>query len=280
MRLGAQAAGAALGMAGAYYTRGRGFLPWLLGGIAVGFGANLVKMGLSYYVMPAVLTVDNPTDKTLANRLFPLEQTKLQDTVTKFLEEKTKAQGTLETYTPGSPLDNPQTPAQGVVYLGKARKAPGQGNTLGAAAPKLVATGRLGKCNGCGGSNGCWTSCPDLKLCSECGAEDPVAMRCKVVVEAGSDIVALASAANVDINQVNALNGGGGPDTYWVVGNTVTLPYAMCTFIQHSTPSPIDVAVPAVPPMTAEETALIATPALAYPTVAGIAAENEAILYR
>lgn len=267
MRLGVQAAGAAVGMAGAYYARGRGFLPWLLGGVAVGFASNLVRMGLNYYVMPAILTVENPTDKTLANRLYPLEQTKIQDKVVAFLDARTKGQqSTIEQYTPTSPLDpTALPPGEGVVYLGKGRKAPEQGNGLGTVASKLVSTGRLGKCGGCGGNGGCYTSCPDLKLCGECGTDNPTAMRCTVTVEAGTDVVALAVAAGVDIEAVNALNGGGDPSTYWAPGARVELPYALCTYLQSN---------PNLP-----DQGPIATPALAYATVAGVN-ENEAILYR
>jgi hypothetical protein len=82
-RLGAQAAGGLGAMALAYATRGRGVIPWLLGGTAIGFGANLTQMLFNYWLMPLIFRVkkETPSEPNLGNRLYPLEQDFVQDTV-------------------------------------------------------------------------------------------------------------------------------------------------------------------------------------------------------
>jgi hypothetical protein len=122
LRLGVQAAGAVAGIAGASMTSGP--VAWLLGGLSIGFGANLVRMGLNYYVMPMILPVEDASNKTLGNRLYPLEQEAVQTKVTAYLEAKQKAQ--LAEQTPISPLNSsPPTIVEGadpgMVYLGSRR---------------------------------------------------------------------------------------------------------------------------------------------------------------
>jgi hypothetical protein len=260
-RLGAQAGGGVIALAATYYSRGRGILPFVLGGITIGFVGNLGKMLVNWYIIPAVGVVDDYSKKSFWNRMYPVEQKKPQDTVAAYFENKNKAQEASDeaAYTPVSPLSSAGLPpAEGPMYLGKAREAAEQGN--------LVATGRLGACGSCNGMNGCYSSCPDLVLCDECGSEGLVARRCAYTVKQGDDLYAMARSAGVDINQVNALNGGGDPSTYWTPGARVILPFAMCMYLEReSTPSiPADdmttkVVEPEQPP---PEPVLTATPAL------------------
>lgn len=241
MRLGVQAAGAVGGLALSYAVRGRGVLTFLASGIAIGFGVNLVRMGLNYYLMPAVLKVENFADKNLGNRLYPLEQQSVQEQVTKYLQAKNEGQTAEQT--PVSPLTPVTTPATGVAYLGKGGNGAANGSALGkaheasvsngnglGAAQQIVATGRLGTCSSCGGNGGCYKGCSTLKLCPDCPSGN-VAMTCEYVVQEGDDLTALATAADVDIALIQAMNDG----DFWQPGNTVTMPYAMCVYLQHGT---------------------------------------------
>lgn len=59
-----------------------------------------------------------------------------------------------------------------------------------------------------------------------------VASACEYNVEEGDDLDALCKVARVEVEKVNALNGGREPDEYFVVGNTVRLPRKICLLLE------------------------------------------------
>jgi hypothetical protein len=249
MRLGAQAVGGVVSLGIAYYARGRTLIPFLFSGVALGFGAKLVSQVLDWYLMPALFKVDDWGKPTFGNRMYALEQ----DTVQKQLEAAIKSKSTsqLETDIPSAPGVQPVSPilslgaqpqpTNGSTPQGKASAA-SDGN-LGARA--LIPTGRVGMCASCNGMNGCYASCPDLVLCSECPGTS--ARRCSYPVKAGEDLYALVNAAGVDINQVSAMNEGGDPSVYWQPGNVVELPFALCTYLSQRDGGPSADYVPEAP---------------------------------
>jgi hypothetical protein len=226
-RLGGQAGGAVAGMALAYVTRGRGVVPWLLGGIAVGFGSNLVKQLWDWYAAPAILKVDpaNAGQPTMGNRLYSLEQGWIQDNVATMFENwktNTLAPGQQDPPVIASP--SPPSAAGPVYTLGR----PGQ------AARSIVRTGRVGTCSDCGCSDGCYSNCPTL--CPNCPEFNQNTM-CQYTVQPGDDIATFASAGGVSVEQISALN----PNTPWTPGARVFLPYGICSAMEKGnfTPSPV-----------------------------------------
>lgn len=242
-RLGAQAAGGVGAIGLAYLARGRSFLPFLFGGTAVGFFANLTKELINWWAMPMILKTKLPTEATLANRMYPLEQKDIQDSVAAIFE-KYMDNAVLAANQPatGDPIVPSVAPGSGRSMLGqrqqyaghmvgKARTQAEAGNGQ-VGRPVLVPTGRLGMCDTCGGDNGCWSDCEDLTLCGDCG-DNLVARRCEYVVQPGDpDAIELARGLNIDMAQINALNPPGDPSVYWVAGKHVVLPYAMCVALQ------------------------------------------------
>lgn len=248
MRLGVQAAGALAGIGGAYLAGKRGgrILPWALGGAAVGFGANLAKQLLVWWVLPAVLKV--PLDANgqpdyskpgLANRLVPLEQKALQDTIDG-LWEKWNLVADLKAGQDPTPLI--QSPlgdqTNNLLTLGGAT---GNGPLPVAGRPYWVGQpGAVGSCMSCGGMQGHWSNCPSN--CPDCpggsgipgggdgGSRDGggYPQLCEYTVQRGDSLEALLAATGLSMNEVANLNGGGLPTTWWTPGNTVTLPVAMC----------------------------------------------------
>jgi hypothetical protein len=248
-RLGAQAAGGLGAMALAYVARGRSIFPWLLGGTAVGFFANLTKQLLNWYAMPMVFRVASPNEATFANRMYPLEQRSIQDEVDALFENfaSTPALAANQQDPPLVASPRPGGAGSSPVYtlgrrgngLGKARTQAEVGNGQ-VGQPVLVPTGRLGMCESCGGDNGCWSHCSDLTLCGDCG-DEPVARRCEYTVQPGDLPVAeLATRYGVDVSQVGALN----PPNYWLAGNRVVLPYAMCRAMERSSLSGVPAGAP------------------------------------
>jgi len=236
MRLGVQAGGAVGAMILTYLTRRGNILPWLFGGTSVGFGANLGKQLTDWWFMPTVFKVQAPTEVSFANRMFPMEQSSVQDEIDKIFENwaatTTLAEGQTDTPVIQSPLGGPGGPAY---TLGKARSGqyPQPGTlTAQSRGQEFVRTGRLGKCETCGGYNGCWSGCEDYNCvpCNEGGSVG--AQKCHYTVQPGDDFAALASAARIDISMVNGLNGGGDHTSYWKLGNKVTLPFALCRHIE------------------------------------------------
>jgi hypothetical protein len=234
-RLGAQAAGGVAGVALAYAVRGKSILPFLVGGTAVGFFANLTKMLANWYAMPMILPVKAGSEATFANRMYPLEQKSVQDVVDQlFTNWATTVNLNLNQQDPPQIVGVAPIPTTGPAYTlgrkpngngvpsGKARAQAANGN-----GPVIVPTGRLGMCQSCGGEGGCWDHCPDLTLCGDC--PDKVARRCEYTMQPGDDMAAMASLYGIDVNQVAGLNNGqlgAGP------GTKVVLPYAMCRALE------------------------------------------------
>jgi hypothetical protein len=238
-RLGAQAAGGLVGMGLAYATRGRGIIPWLLGGIAIGFGSNITLNLIEWWLMPLLFKVKSPNEASLANRMYSLEQKSAQDVVDSIfqnwqlaanLNNNQMATPVVVGVVPAAPSGPVYTlgargPAQAGVPAGKAQTPGEVGNQ-----PALVKTGRLGMCESCGGEGGCWSSCPDLTLCGDCPGL--TARMCTYEVQPGDDLNVLTSQLGIDVSQVSALNSPGNPSAYWLAGRTVTLPYAFCRGLQ------------------------------------------------
>lgn len=282
IRLGVQAGGAVVAMILAYLTRRGRTLPWLFGGVSVGFGANLLQQLTTWWVMPMLLKVpeDKPGEESLANRLYSLEQGHYQDEVDKVFENW----GAVPALSAGQ-AETPQiqapVPAGGAGFLGKGRSGKQANGQLAAAdlerarSEGFFLTGRLGKCASCGGQGGCWASCHDLgEDCGPCagpGIRD--AKQCRYTVCDSDNLYVMAQAASVDINAVAALNGGGTPDSFWIPGNGVVLPYSMCKYIEKrdnggGMKPPISVppggpsAFPAVPGMPSPPGAPFGTPSM------------------
>lgn len=216
-RLGGQAGGAVAGMALAYVTRGRGVVPWMLGGIAVGFGANLVKQLWDWYLAPAVMKVEqaDANKASIGNRLYSLEQNYIQESVAKYFATRPF---------PGSLAPGQQTPpvisspmtagGGGGIYTLAGQQGVGR---PGQNARTVVRTGRVGTCAECGCSDGCYSNCPTL--CPGC-AEFNQNTQCRYQVQPSDDINAFAAAGGVTVAQIEAIN----PPGAWAPGNTVFLP--------------------------------------------------------
>lgn len=275
MRLGAQAAGAVVSMALAYWTRNGNILPWLFGGTAVGFGANLLKQLTDWYVMPFAFKVDDPTEESFANRMFPLEQDAIQSEVDTMFENWATVPALLAGQSEAAPaIQSPLAqPGSGVYTLGKA----GSGNGLSqlqplGARPDLRTSSKrqfigkphmLGKrCDGCGGYGGCWADCSTHTGYVEADCTD--CKQCAYVVQPGDDLGQILSASNTGVGAVRALNGGQDAGTFWRPGNRVVLPYEACMVVSgmpsnnggvvpsQSMPSSLPQGIPAqsVPPAT------------------------------
>lgn len=235
-RLGAQAAGGVGAIGLAYLARGRSVLPFLFGGTAVGFFANLTKELINWWGMPMILKTkegaEGATEATLANRLYSVEQKGPQDQVAAIFE-KWKENSVLMANQADPPVVPSVAPGAGRSFLGQRgqRQQLGKARTQAEAGngqvgrPVLVPTGRLGMCDTCGGDNGCWSDCEDLTLCGDCG-DHPVARRCEYVVQPGDDLRVMANRYGIDANQIQGLGA--------LPGTKVVLPYAMCRALQHS----------------------------------------------
>lgn len=237
LRLGVQAVGALAGIGGAYALRGRSIAPWLIGGTAVGFGANLFKQLIMWWVAPRILKAKE-NEAVLGNRLLPLEQVELQDKIDAIWEDWQKVASLMDNQkvagTPVvvSPLS--ASPSQNVLTLGGAT---GNGPLPGAVG-FVSQPGRVGACMSCGGMQGCWSNCPALNCpddrdCKDCSPHDgdgggQRGRLCEYVVQRGDDLTALVTASGVPANDIAALNGGGDPSTWWRAGATVVLPEQAC----------------------------------------------------
>lgn len=275
LRLGVQAGGALAAIGGAYLAGRRGgrILPWALGGTAVGFGANLAKQLLIWWVMPMVLKV--PADAagnldyskpSLAGRLAALEQKPLQDAIDKLWENY---------HLVGDLVNNQNAVPQILSPLNESTKtslltlggATGNGPLPVAGRPYWVGQPGVGSCMSCGGMQGHWSNCPSN--CSDCpdgsgipvprdsgnggggdgGGGNGLPRQCEYTVQRGDDLNALLATTGLTMNDVAALNGGGLPTTWWVPGNVVTLPEAMCMAIvnRRTSQPPIRQPVPGQP---------------------------------
>jgi hypothetical protein len=103
VRLGVQAGGAVVAIGGAYALRNKPVAPWLLGGIALGFGSNLLLQAFEWYAIPYLLKIKKPDEKTIQNRLYVLEQTDTQDSVDAICED----------WRPSLPSGEPGRPGRG-----------------------------------------------------------------------------------------------------------------------------------------------------------------------
>lgn len=262
-RLAVQALGGVGALGLAYATRRNRVLPWLLGGVALGFGSNLAMKVITWWIMPKVLSVKDPTEATLANRLYPLEQKSVQDAVSGMFEAwdgvASLNAGQQQTPSIASPLSD--TPSSDVYTLGEAGAPP----LPGAAGHQGLnsQSGRVGACHSCGGMPGHYSNCPEL--CPDCpggsgvpGSDDGGGggggggdggggnNLCTWVVREGDDLLALVNEAGVSVNDVNALNGGGSPESYWQPGHRATLPRAVCLVVlKHGGGTPL---IPKIPP--------------------------------
>lgn len=263
MRLGAQAAGAVLASAGAYYTRKSNYIPWVLAGTAIGFGANLFKQLITWWIMPAIFKVEatDANKESLGNRLYPLEQAYVQDKIASQFEKWTTTVNLNDQQQDAVAGIESPLGSSNMYALGGAPSPAGLPPGMVGQTSPLVSTGRVGNCNSCGGMGGCYQNCPDL--CSTCPDREG-ATECAIIVQAGDDLYDLAAGSGVDVNEVNAMNGGL-PDTYWVAGNRVKLPMPMCIEVrrretndgsstttvvipqQPNTPPVITTATPALP---------------------------------
>lgn len=204
LRLGVQGLLALGGIGAAYATRNNRYLPWALGGIALGAGANLGLQVAEWFILPRIpgLKVEAVNEATFANRMYVTEQVATQDIVADYIENWDQVPSLARGQTTEPTIEGILTPAGGsdpsLIYaLGGA-----QHNQLGGCGANCGNCG--GRCNGCGGGGG--------------------GQLCSYVVQDGDDLAALLAAAGVSISAVNALNNG----NYWVPGNQVVLPYAMC----------------------------------------------------
>lgn len=285
MRYGAQVLGVGASLGLAYLTRnlkGAGrIIPFLAGGAAVAFAAKGVMMLFNWEVLPRIAKIKEPNEQTLANRIAVLEQVDTQDTVDKLFDKwagvGSLAANQLETPTIQGPLS--ADTSQDILTLAGARNQQPQGLPLGVGGRPgpLVETGRVGQCPKCNGMNGCFQTCPEIQNCGPCsqGNGQPLIptdsssggggdsggggngggdKRCRYIVQPGDDIFSMARAAGVDMNTVNMLNVGT-PDQYWIVGNRVVLPNAICRLVRRNPPPvrvpenpPPPVRIPEIPP--------------------------------
>lgn len=252
MRLGVQALGAGGAMFLAYRLKNKSWAPWLFGGLAIGFGANLVKMLADWWLMPAVLKVEEEKANapSLANRLYPLEQGYVQKKVTdifknwndpiKGLPDLVAAQTEKDPVILG-PLSS-QTVEMGtssIYTLGSPNAQPRVHGALGA---PLVPTGRVGTCGSCGGQNGCYSGCPTScpgdcpkgVMPGQLGGAAPAAGEdrlCEYTIDKEGDadyLIAVATAVGLTVNDVAARNPGVRPEQWRQMGTKLVLPEEMC----------------------------------------------------
>lgn len=238
IRLGVQAAGAVVSIAGAYALRNRGMAPWLLGGIALGFGSNLFLQFIEWWAIPWLLKTKDPSEQTLANRMYALEQLDAQDKVdAAFLDWQTIPALAANQDQNAPVISSPLSLPASIATLGATGRPSARQHAMVGANRKFIADGRVGNCNLCGGSGGHYSGCSACDLCNGGGR------KCGYTVQPGVDIYAVASQSGVSVNDISAMNGGGSPESFWIVGNEVIMPEAACNVVSRSAP-----AMPAVPP--------------------------------
>jgi hypothetical protein len=204
VRLGVQAGGAVVGIGAAYALRNKPIVPWLLGGIALGFGSNLLLQLAEWYVIPRLFKIEKADEKTTSNRLYVLEQIDTQDKVDAIMEDWDS-----------KPALQAQQAATAPVIVG-----PLNVDATGKATGDDIAT--LGR-----GAAGSRPSAPagapggSVGGCSTCAA-------CAYTVMPGDDLQPVLEEANLPLGVLEGLNGGGSPDSWWLAGNRVILPEAAC----------------------------------------------------
>lgn len=234
-RLGVQAGGAVIALALAFWTRNIKFLPWALSGVALGFASTLIMKLTTWWLMPAILKVQKPGEQTMANRTYVLEQDTTQTVVQGMFDKWDQNPALKNAQAAGDnpailgPLDAlTADQAQKLVLLGKEQANGSAPGAVGSPSAK-VPTGRLGLCPFCKQVNGCLSNCPSL--CPKCSEYRPF-IKAKYPVKAGDNLTKLAQLGAVNISDINAMNGGGSPETYWQVGKTALVPYGVAMVIE------------------------------------------------
>lgn len=257
LRYGVQAGGALAGMVAAYATRNVRVLPWLFGGLALGYGSNLLLMALEWAILPKILKGDTTKPETmtsglggLGNRLLPMEQDYVQDALDKQLEDWSTiadlaASQANEKPVAPSPLATPQS----AYTLGEGSGGPT--GPLSQAVSGLIPTGRVGECASCRGNGGCYSNCPEIQSCGPCanggGGQDDGGNQCEYTVQPDDDLQTLLDATGVTVSEIEALNGGRPAQQVWQAGNTVVLPYAACVEVVRRLPPPVRQRIPVQP---------------------------------
>lgn len=226
LRLGVQGVGALAAIGGAYLTRNNKYAPWALGGIALGFGSNLMLQVAEWFLLPRIpgLKIDpaKSNEASFANRMYVVEQVETQDIVDGYFEKW----DTIPALSDGQ--KNPPV-IEGVLVAG-----PNPALVALGAAPNGKLAGGCGCGGGCGGCGGC----------NGGGGGGGGRRMCTYVVQPGDSLAALLAAAGVDISAVNALNNG----DYWMPGNQVVLPYEMCMTLTGGGGTPVLPEQPGITP--------------------------------
>jgi LysM domain-containing protein len=255
LRLGVQAGGAVLAIGGAYALRNRALAPWLLGGIALGFGSNLFLQFLEWWVIPYLMKRKDPSEMTLTNRLYSLEQIDDQDKVDAAFLDWQNVPALAAAQDQNAPvITSPLGLPASISVLGRPGSMRAQ--SMVGAPRRFVADGRVGHCDTCGGDGGHYSGCSQCDICNGGGGR-----KCAYTVQPGSDIYAVASASGVSVGEIAAMNGGGTPDSFWIVGREVTLPEAACNAVLKSSGGPSSLPLnPMTPPPPATNTLLVNQP--------------------
>lgn len=222
MRLGVQAGGAVVGIGAAAALRRLPLVPWLMGGLALGFGTNFVLQVVEWYAIPYLLKVKDPGEQTIANRTYALEQVDVQDSVDAIYDDWHSKPALAAAQTDTPTILGPLGTAN-VYQLGAARPGAAFG-----ANRKFVPDGRVGHCAECGGDGGHYSGCPQCELCNGGGGGKRY---CAYTVQQGSDVYQVAAAAGITVGDISSLNGGGTPDSFWVIGREVKLPESACNVL-------------------------------------------------
>lgn len=233
-RFGAQAVGAIAGIGGAYLSRDMTLLPWAMGGLALGFGTNLILMGLESYLMPAIFKVEkeNANKESVGNRLYPFEQAYVQDDIDKVLDNWLSNPILAGNQQEGNPLIlSPLNIGGGesLIGLGAAQRQGAAKHPFADAVGKNAA-GRVGTSAGDGGCpGGCGGGCSDTPGgCVDCNEKNGVPRLCEYTVQQGDDLFQLIGNTGYSVSDVNSMNGGRDPSAYWYPGSLVTLPRSIC----------------------------------------------------
>lgn len=231
LRLGVQAGGAVLAIGGAYALRNRGMAPWLLGGIALGFGSNLFLQFIEWWAIPWLLKTKDASEQTLANRMYALEQLDAQDKVDAAFEDWASIPALAQNQDQNNPnISSPIIVPVGIAQLGAAGRP--SARAMVGAPRRFIADGRVGHCDTCGGNGGHYSGCANCDICNGGGR------KCAYTVQPGVDIYAVATQAGISVNEIVQLNGGGSPESCWVVGQECVLPESACNVVMKSTPNP------------------------------------------
>lgn len=269
IRIGAQVGGALVSIGGAYMLRHKPVVPWLLGGLALGFGSNALLQLMEWYVLPYIWKIQKADEQTYANRLFVVEQTDTQDKIDALAQDWQNVPDLAQQQSQTPVISGPLNPAGSASLLTVGR--PGARNMVGATGRKFIRDGRVGNCATCGGNGGHYEGCDKCEVCGGGGR------KCGYTVQPGADVYAIAQAAGINVNDIAALNGGGSPDQWWKVGQEVVMPEAACNVVMRGTPAvPTGpVATPALPMQPAMP---VARPATVYGVSGNGAQVNYALL--